>query len=739
MRCVSAGWIVVSSVLAAVACGSSDSDHPGGEGGEGGLAGEAGSSAGNGARGGTRSAGGSSNTGGDPSNGAGGEGAVGGEGATGNGGDSGKGGSGSSANGGSGANAGGEAGTGDSVGGEGGADGGSGGSGDGSCTPECSRGLACGAGSLADTCGITAVPRPGQVCSVDGWCVLNPLPQGNPLNDVHARSPSDVWAVGDAGTVLHYDGEEWTGTTGLMEVAGTDVSFAGDNIVRFKAVWSSSETDVWIAGSHGLLRGDGVHWNEVTPTGAPGNAAYSSVWGTAADDVWVAAGSAGAFHFDGSAWSVHPFGTSEVRAIFGLGKNDVYFAVADGLYRYDGLNFTLERAGAVSGVWGSAASGLWAWSDASEFYQRIGTDWVTHDTEWPVTGLWADSASSVWITSSAAVRLAHFDGAWTEYSAGWPLQALESLDSETLLAVGARGYTIFADHSGAITEAGAPSIRGTLLFALAGTASDDVWFAGYDPVSPETKYAAHWDGLGFEEYRTEPKGGFRAITTVGSDEVWAVADTDVNVPGSIFSFDGSNFVQHASAVDTSYQHVWGADPTHVWALPTASATFYEWTGTLWQAASHPLTSSSVEFRRLWGRSGNNAWVVGTEGTTMHWNGASWTPRLTGTTDTLTSVWGPDDTSVWVTSREGRLHAWNGAEWSVPYSNLGELRTLCGFSSNSIWATREDWVNYQHFDGESWTPSRTGAQRAIDIRELACIDDELWATGFNSIVLRRSAD
>jgi hypothetical protein len=38
------------------------------------------------------------------------------------------------------------------------------------------------------------------------WTWQNPLPQGNPLWGVWGSSGSDVFAVGDWGTVLHYDG-----------------------------------------------------------------------------------------------------------------------------------------------------------------------------------------------------------------------------------------------------------------------------------------------------------------------------------------------------------------------------------------------------------------------------------------------------------------------------------------------------------------------------------------------------
>src|SRR5437867_4478647 len=50
----------------------------------------------------------------------------------------------------------------------------------------------------------------GGECSVDHWCWEQPLPQGNALFGVFAVSDDDVWAVGGAGTILHYKGSHWS-------------------------------------------------------------------------------------------------------------------------------------------------------------------------------------------------------------------------------------------------------------------------------------------------------------------------------------------------------------------------------------------------------------------------------------------------------------------------------------------------------------------------------------------------
>ena len=48
------------------------------------------------------------------------------------------------------------------------------------------------------------------IVSTGGWVWQNPIPQGNRFNGIWGSSPSDIFAVGDAGTIMHYNGKEWS-------------------------------------------------------------------------------------------------------------------------------------------------------------------------------------------------------------------------------------------------------------------------------------------------------------------------------------------------------------------------------------------------------------------------------------------------------------------------------------------------------------------------------------------------
>src|SRR5215831_18736214 len=82
------------------------------------------------------------------------------------------------------------------------------------------------------------------LCSADNWCWQNPLPQGNNLSAIWGSEASDVWAVGDSGTILHWDGSAWS-----------SVSSGTTNALR--AVWGSGASDVWAVGDFGTI----LHWD----------------------------------------------------------------------------------------------------------------------------------------------------------------------------------------------------------------------------------------------------------------------------------------------------------------------------------------------------------------------------------------------------------------------------------------------------------------------------------------------
>ena len=107
---------------------------------------------------------------------------------------------------------------------------------------------------------------------------------------VWGSSSSNVFAVGDAGTILHYDGTSWSpmssGTTGSL-----------------RDVWGASGSNVFVVGSGGtILHYNGTNWSPM----ASGTTTWlNEVWGRNGSDVFAGGNSGAILHYDGIGLESH--------------------------------------------------------------------------------------------------------------------------------------------------------------------------------------------------------------------------------------------------------------------------------------------------------------------------------------------------------------------------------------------------------------------------------------------------
>lgn len=216
------------------------------------------------------------------------------------------------------------------------------------------------------------------------WEWMNPLPQGNSLNEVWTSSDGEIFGVGDHGTIVHWTGSEWQLTHSSLNY-------------RMGGVWGFSSDNVYAVGngtSSGegiILHYDGTNWLSLGPdTEWP----LRGIWGPAPDNI-IAVGSGGrAMHYNGSTWSSRYTGTYQtLSAVHGTGPNDIY-AVGQfsTLLHYNGSS----------------------WSQ------------VSHGFTEDFTNVWCVGPDDVYVTGGGEfddARIIHWDGSiWSEVyyqPAGW--------------------------------------------------------------------------------------------------------------------------------------------------------------------------------------------------------------------------------------------------------------------------------------------------------------------------------
>jgi hypothetical protein len=173
------------------------------------------------------------------------------------------------------------------------------------------------------------------------------------LNAVWSSSPTYVFAVGDSGLVVHYDGTDWT-------------SQASGTIQHLNAVWGSGSgvgAVIFAVGNAGtILSFDGASWHAQTSgTTQP----LYGIWGASPSDVFAVGGGGTILHYDSSAWTTQSSGSTQaLRAVWGNSGSLVY-AVGDAstIFRYNGIKWAPQTAGAsmdLRGVWGSSPTNVFA-------------------------------------------------------------------------------------------------------------------------------------------------------------------------------------------------------------------------------------------------------------------------------------------------------------------------------------------------------------------------------------------
>lgn len=163
---------------------------------------------------------------------------------------------------------------------------------------------------------------------------------------IWGSSERDVWIALDNGQE-----EPWARGTvahGTAASAGDPLTWAvvdSRSSSPLEALWGSSASDVWAVGESGVIRHFTGGPSFVAVPGAPTHQALHGVWGSGPSDVWVVGDGGTILHFDGAAWTTataaFPLGDKpDLRGVWGSGPNDVWVV---------GDAFTLHFTGKKSG------------------------------------------------------------------------------------------------------------------------------------------------------------------------------------------------------------------------------------------------------------------------------------------------------------------------------------------------------------------------------------------------------
>ena len=318
---------------------------------------------------------------------------------------------------------------------------------------------------------VFAVGNAGTIVHYDGtqWSTQASDSTTGFLLGVWGSGPRDVFAVGSGGRVLHYDGRKWT-----AQASGTTQTLQG--------VWGSGPTEVFAVGRQGtILHYDGTSWSAQ----ASGTTlALEGVWGSGPTNV-LAVGQGGLIlRYDGNAWSEQTrWSTQFLYGVWGSGPRDVFAVGTEGtILHYDGRTWSQQPSPTTEslyGVWGTGpllrggvVGDAIAVGVHGTIVQYDGSGWRTVSSpaseNW--TGIWGSGPQDVFAVGTGDT-IAHTD--W----AGW--HALPSPMGQVFHAVwGIAGGPASEGPQAAARPphaASAPVCRDTLLVDLSAHTIAGIW------------------------------------------------------------------------------------------------------------------------------------------------------------------------------------------------------------------------------------------------------------------------
>ncbi|HEY6922608.1 MAG TPA: hypothetical protein VI653_04000 [Steroidobacteraceae bacterium] len=117
---------------------------------------------------------------------------------------------------------------------------------------------------------------------------------GHNLWDLWGSSATDVWAVGDFGTILHYQGTRWESALDSVSYFFRGVWGSGprDGASGYgRAMWGASSSRIWAVertgtsapGMGAIWQYDGARWT----VAARDTVNLSGIWASSGSDAWV--------------------------------------------------------------------------------------------------------------------------------------------------------------------------------------------------------------------------------------------------------------------------------------------------------------------------------------------------------------------------------------------------------------------------------------------------------------------
>lgn len=326
----------------------------------------------------------------------------------------------------------------------------------------------------ADPAHVIAAGSPGLFLHNDASDPTNPVLRqvglfpAAPLHGVSGNNRRDVWTVGDAGTVLRWDGSNWAAVAVPPDAAA----------LALRGVWGDGQDGAWVVGDCGIVlqcRPDAQTRTRVCKkidTGVGAN--LKAVWGS----------------------PVCPVTGCEDRRVWIVGESGA--ALRCGTKGCERLWLPLAGQKTLNSIWGSDDNNVWVVGEAGLVLHKNGMGW---EQAAPDSKLWYNdvSVSSVWVDPSGKET-------WIGHNVpGWDPFGDRGFDTNQLWRAksdGAISWSLLSSNQYGFS-------------AIWGSGSHDVWWTW------ASGYVVRLDSSGIHDYG-QLASSLSSIWGSGPGDIWTV-------------------------------------------------------------------------------------------------------------------------------------------------------------------------------------------------------------------------
>lgn len=519
-------------------------------------------------------------------------------------------------------------------------------------------------------------------CIAPGWCWEHPLPGDLDLNSVVAFGADDVWAAGEKGIALHWDGTTW------QQVPQPELDFDVQRLA------GTDSTNLLATGSGGVRRWDGSAWTSVAgSTSGIGigvwSPSFTETWALVADyigdDVTVR-------HQSGGSVEEYP-GVAGCTAVFGTAVDSVWAGCPGGHRRWNGSSWLDTVGGMRATDYDEAPTGeLFAIGSPIGVQRYTGAEWVDASIEAPY-------ASRLSVVSPEEIWFAGLDDVFqvtpeTEISYVPPDRPRDvaAIASNDVWIVGS---SYLLQHWNGTAWTGTREIEFTdSLLAISDGTQGGTWAVG------ENGLVTYFDGMKWVRVPTPTSVSLRSVWASSATHAWVVGDN-----GTVLDCVPNSCTTITTSFGQDLMGVWGAAEDAVWAVgDSGRVVFFD--GATWAVVESP---TSENLATLHGTGASDVWIGGR--TAFHWDGMNWEAIDTAGfgNERFTSIYAVAPNDVWFATGSNGFRHWVGGPTlhflAGPslLDNSSTIQTVFGLGSrlfcNSI-PTNGNSKIYE-WDGAEW--------------------------------------